>query len=182
MGRINWARILLAGLLAGMIANAFEYFLHTQILEKPWVELRSKLAPPASTPPPATTPPPDSTPGSTQNSKPLTATPTTFAGYALSSFLAGGCVVWLYAAIRPRFKSTGKAALSAAIVTWIPTYCGTQLALLLSGVLPGAIVFPTMVVGLIELIAAVAVAVLVYQDTPPAPQISAVIAHGAEGD
>ena len=36
MGKINWGRVFLGGLLAGVVLNLFEFVLHSIVLEEDW--------------------------------------------------------------------------------------------------------------------------------------------------
>src|ERR1041384_271013 len=107
MRRINLARILFGALLAGMVLNAFEYFLHMQILAKPWSELSTTKSGTAGAQP-SSQPMPSNAVAPAKGSM--------FAGFVISSFLIGACVVWIYAAIQPRFGPGQKAKVAAAVV------------------------------------------------------------------
>lgn len=143
MGRMNWSRILLAGLLAGMVINTGEYLLHKIILQQEWAELMQKFKEAAAP------------------------KPGQFGALTVAGFIIGVVTVWLYAAIRPRFVSATRAVLSAAIAIWIPGYCLGLLAPFLLGILPAGLVFSSMGGGLIELTIGASLGGLIYADPAP---------------
>jgi hypothetical protein len=77
MGKINWNRVILGGLVAGVIINIFEYVLNGVILAKDMEAATSAL-------------------GRQVGGSAL-------AMFTVWGFLVGIFAVWLYAAIRPRY-------------------------------------------------------------------------------
>jgi hypothetical protein len=152
MGRMNWSRILLAGLLAGMVINTGEYLLHKIILQQGWTDLMQKFKDAA-----------EPKPGQ-------------FAALSVAGFVMGVLTVWLFAAIRPRFASTPKAVMSAAIAIWIPGYCLGLLAPFMLGILPAALVFPSMAGGIVELTLGALLGGLIYADASRSPTAAAAAA------
>ena len=98
MGVINWGRVILGGLLAGLILNIVEA-LGGMLSWKDWEAALRKLGT-------------------------RTDDPTSTALDVGSMFLYGCFAVWLYAAIRPRFGPGPKTALRAAVGAW---FCGNLL-------------------------------------------------------
>src|SRR5436190_18956057 len=98
MDRINWSRILLGGLLAGLIINASEFVLNGMILQKDWAEAMKAL----------------------NRSGDMTGAQ--IAGFNLWGFGAGIVAVWLYAAIRPRYGAGPKTAAVAGLGVWLTAY------------------------------------------------------------
>lgn len=97
MAKVNKGRIILGGLLAGLVLNAGEYLLNDSVLCEQWQTAMSALNLPQ--------------PG----------------GCAISAmvvlmFLVGIFTIWLYAAIRPRYGAGPKTALCAGLAVWI-IYC-----------------------------------------------------------
>jgi hypothetical protein len=140
VGRMNWYRIILGGLIAGMVINAIDYFLRTIVLQ-PGLEAVRKAF---STPPEAMG--------------------ASFAMLAICSFLTGTAAVWLYAAIVPRFGAGRKAVLSATLAVWIPGYCAALVPPFAARMLPAGIVFPMMAVGFLEVCLGVAIGGWLYRD------------------
>jgi hypothetical protein len=140
---MNWSRILLAGMLAGMVINTGEYLLHKIILQQGWTDLMQKFKDAA-----------EPKPGQ-------------FAALSVAGFVMGVLTVWLFAATRPRFASTPKAVISAAIAIWIPAYCVGLLAPFMLGILPAGLVFPSMAAGIVELTLGASLGGLIYADVRP---------------
>jgi len=97
MGKINNGRVLLGGLVAGVVLNIGESLLNGVLLAKTMEEDFRRL----NIPPPG---------GS-------------FIVRAVAiTFLLGIAIVYLYAAIRPRFGAGVKAAVCAGLIAWFFVY------------------------------------------------------------
>ncbi len=94
MSKINYTRVLLGGLLAGVVLNFGEYVINEFILGEKW---RAALASLNRTPPAGGA----------------------IAVFVLMTFLLGLIAVWLYAAIRPRFGPGPKTAVVAGLFLWL---------------------------------------------------------------
>ena len=81
----------------------------------------------------------------------------------IAQFVVGLLLVWLYAAIRPRFGPGMKTAVYAALVVWV---CGFlfHLDLLLVGLMTPATYMMASVVALVQLVASVAVGAMLYKE------------------
>jgi hypothetical protein len=100
MGRINFGRVLLGGLVAGVILTIGEYLLNDVVLAKQMEEAIRRLNVPK--------------PG---NNFIIAATGVTI--------LLGIVLVWLYALIRARLGPGPKAAVVAALILWFGVYIYT---------------------------------------------------------
>ncbi len=94
MGQINLGRVILGGLLAGVILNVGEAALHGGILAE---EARAALT--------------ALKPGFQEH-------PMYMAMLVALTFVQGVMAVWLYAAIRPRFGPGPKTAVCAGLLVW----------------------------------------------------------------
>lgn len=109
MGNINMGRVLLGGLLAGVVLNIGEFLFNGVLMAnqmKEWMAQHN-----------------------------LTEPGTTFLVVAtVLTFLLGIFLVWLYAAIRPRLGAGPKTAICAASILWIAIciYSGLIYGLLLA--------------------------------------------------
>lgn len=93
MGKISLGRVVLGGLLAGLIINVGEYLLNMVFLNKAWVDALAVINRPF--------------PG------------TEYVGFFLVlNFALGIFSVWIYAAIRPRFGAGPMTAICAGLVVW----------------------------------------------------------------
>lgn len=93
MGKINLGRVVLGGLLSGLVLNIGEFLLNESILGKRWEDAMKALGRP-----------PIDTGGMVL--------------YVFLLFALGVFSVWIYAAIRPRFGSGPMTAVCAGLVVW----------------------------------------------------------------
>ena len=98
-GKINYGRVILGGLVAGVIINIVEGLMHASVLASQWSEQMKSLN--------------RSDGGSVKQIVVLN----------LWGFAAGILAVWLYAAIRPRMGAGPRTAMCAGLFTWV-TICG----------------------------------------------------------
>ena len=139
MGNINITRVLLGGLLAGLAICFGEYILSWHILGGQWAEVLTEA-------------------GTGQFGGGQ------IAGLAIVAILYGIALVWIYAAIRPRFGPGPKTAVVAGLAMWVVAWLLVSAYLVVIGVYPVGLLIAATVWGLFELpIAAVAGAWL-YQE------------------
>ena len=93
MKKINMGRVILGGLVAGLVINIGEFILNMPILGSQWTEALKALNKPS-----------------------LESQPPTF--FVILSFALGIFAVWIYAAIRPRFGAGPLTAISAGLMVW----------------------------------------------------------------
>jgi hypothetical protein len=94
--KINWTRVILGGLLAGLIVNVFEFLVNGLILSSQWAAAMKAINRPSE----------------------MGIGPTT--AFWLWGFLIGIYALWLYANIRPRFGPSPKTAAIAGVAVWVP--------------------------------------------------------------
>jgi len=140
MGNINVARMLLGGLLAGLVIGFGEYILGWLILGEQWAEVLA-----------------DTGSGELGGGQ--------IASFAIIALLYGIALIWIYAAIRPRFGPGPKTAIVAGLTMWVVAYLLISAFVIVIGVYPAGLLIAATVWGLFELpIAAVAGAWL-YQES-----------------
>ena len=93
MAKINMGRVILGGLLAGVIINIGEFFLNMVILGTRWEEALKAL-----------------------NRPPFSGEVIAF--FVLLAFALGIFAVWVYAAIRPRYGAGPLTAICAGLIVW----------------------------------------------------------------
>jgi hypothetical protein len=97
MGKINVARVVLGGLLAGLIVNIGETVLNVVVLASQMEAVtQARNVPPVGGP--------------------------AIAGFVIMCFALGIGIVWLYAAIRPRFGPGVGTAVIAGITVWLLSF------------------------------------------------------------
>jgi hypothetical protein len=93
VGRINVARVILGGIVAGLVINISEFVLHQVVLGADMVDSLARMnLPPVGGP--------------------------AISIFIILGFLDGLVLVWLYAAMRPRFGPGPKTAVIAALAAW----------------------------------------------------------------
>ncbi len=97
MGKINWARVFLGGLLAGVIINVFEFVTNSVFLAAEWEVMMKALG--------------------------RTTLPSASGAviFLIWGFLSGIGAIWLYAAARPRFGPGVKTAALTGFAFWVLT-------------------------------------------------------------
>jgi hypothetical protein len=94
MGKINVARVFIAGIVAGLVADVLGYLVDGKLLAPQWAEGMKAL-------------------GHTEFSS------NQWIWFNLLGLVGGIVVIWLYAAIRPRFGAGAKTAVLAGLAVWV---------------------------------------------------------------
>jgi hypothetical protein len=94
MGKINIGRVILGGLVAGIVANLLGFLVDGVLLGSMWNDRMQKLNHPALS--------------STQ-----------LIEFNLLGLACGIALIWIYAAIRPRFGAGVKTAVYAGVAVWV---------------------------------------------------------------
>lgn len=143
MGRISITRMFLGGLLAGLVICFGEYIMGWLILGGQWAEVLAEAG--------------TGDLGAGQ-----------IASLAVIALLYGIALIWIYAAIRPRFGPGPKTAIVAGLTMWVVAYFLVCAYVIVIDVYPPGLLVAAAVWGLFELpIAAVAGACL-YQESDAA--------------
>ena len=139
MGKINLGRVILGGLAAGIIINAFEFVLNGVVLVDQWPELMKAINRPV-----------------------LGMNEVVY--FNLFGFLQGLVAVWTYAAIRPRFGAGPMTAIMAALLTWTTSYILVDATPTIMGVFPMSMTLLLVGVGLIEILLATLAGAYLYKE------------------
>ena len=125
MGKINVGRVIVGGLLAGVVMNIGEFILNEPILGDQWTAAMAAL-----------------------NKPPISGSMIVW--FILQTFVIGIGLTWLYAAMRPRFGAGPKTAVWAGLAVWFfAILCGFGSTAIL-GLFPGKLVGIVLVWDLIE--------------------------------
>jgi hypothetical protein len=140
MSEIHGRRVIIGGLLAGLIMNVAEAVLHAAILREDTAAVYETLH--ASTPSPATT-------------LPL---------LVATTFILGITSMWLYAVIYSRFRDRYRAAFAVALVVWVLSHIwsGVYLGAGYAGIIPPRLALIPVIWGLFETGFATLIGSLVY--------------------
>jgi hypothetical protein len=144
-------RVLLGGLLAGVVINISEFVLNGVVLAN---DLNSALG--------------------RLNLPPISGN--AVAVFLLMGFIIGIVTVWLYAAIRPRFGPGATTAAYAGLTVWFVGYVTSTIGNVMMGIFPLRLALIAMVWGLFELVIAAVAGAWPYHEavepritTPPMP-------------
>ena len=138
MANINTGGVVVGGLVAGLVINVSEYILNEPVL-------------------------------GAQIAEALTAHNLPLGGSAIALFLTYGfalglVLVWLYAAIRPRFGPGPKTAAVAGVAVWFLAYVTSMLNVGAMGLLPTQLIVIALIWGLVELVLAALVGAWLYSE------------------
>lgn len=100
MGRINWGRVILGGIVAGVVVNVLEGVLGF-LMHSEWEAAMKNMKPPGGA---------------------------VMAAHLLWSFVIGVATIWLYAAIRPRYGPGAGTAVRAGFAVWLFVHATFSLA------------------------------------------------------
>ena len=139
MGKINVTRVLLGGLLAGLVLNIGEYVLNELILKAQWSVFLAES-------------------GMGEYSV------AQMAGFTIITFLFGIVLIWIYAAIRPRFGPGPKTAIIAGITMWAIGWLLIGASFITAGMFPTGLIVATIVWGLFEAPIAALAGAWLYQE------------------
>jgi hypothetical protein len=139
MGKMNVGRIIVGGLLAGLVLNIGEFILNMPVLGKQIEQaMQAKNLPVA-------------------------------AGGAIAlsvvlAFVLGIAVVWLYAAIRPRFGPGPKTAIIAGLALWFFVWLWVHLSMSPMGLFPTSLILITLIWGFFEVPIATLFGAWIYKE------------------
>ena len=128
MVHTNRVRVVLGGLLAGVVINLVEYVTNGVILKDAWARAMQALG------------------------KPAALSAGTIAIFILWGFLLGIAAVWIYAAIRPRYGAGPPTAVRAGFAAWALAVFLSNLSMYPMGLFPARQLAITTVVALVEIV------------------------------
>jgi len=138
MGKINWGRVFLGGLLAGVVVNIGESLFHGVIFKTQVEEaVRALGKDPAAA---------------------------SMVIWIIMGFLVGIGAVWGYAAIRPRYGPGAKTAAIAGVAVWFFYSFLSSVAMMNMGMFPQNMMITGLVWSLVELVLATIVGAWLYKE------------------
>jgi uncharacterized membrane protein len=147
MAHTNRGRVILGGLLAGLVINVVEYITNGVVLKQAWGQAMQALG------------------------KPAEFSASAIVMFNVWGFLLGIAAVWLYAAIRPRYGLGASTAIRAGFAAWGLAVFLPNLGNYPLGLFPGRLLVITTVVALVELLVATLVGAWLYKE---AAEVSAI--------
>ena len=140
MGRINVGRVVLGGLLAGLVIDISEALLNGVVFAKEMDAMMASL-----------------------NKPPVDGS--MIAMFVLLGFGLGLVLVWIYAAIRPRFGPGMQTAVCAGLLVWGLAYLYPNLTAFIMHLFPRRMLAIQTVWGLAELVVAAIAGAWLYKET-----------------
>ena len=140
MGKTNWNRVFLGGLLAGIVIIVLGFVTYAIYLEKLWTPAMEALG------------------LSTQMSVGL------YIYAVVMSLIVGILAIWLYSAIRPRYGAGVKTALIAGIAFWVLSGLLTYISFDVMGIFPTKLLVVDGLTGLVIMVVATLVGACVYKE------------------
>jgi hypothetical protein len=144
MNRINMGRVLIGGLLAGLIINFGEFILNGVLLAE---DMNAAMA--------------------ALNRPPIA--PSMIIWFVIFSFGFALILVWTYAAIRPRFGAGIKTAICASTLCWGLGYLYPNLFFYVMNLFPRDIIIYTSIWGLVEVVLAGIAGAWLYSEAGATP-------------
>lgn len=140
MKSINWSRVILGGIVAGIVVNISEFLLNAVVLKTAHEEAMKALG------------------------KAVPMTGTAIVVWNLWGFLFGIAAVWLYAAIRPRYGMGPGTAAKAGIGAWFFAHLLSSIVLINLGLFSSGSMTVPLIWTLVESIVATVVGAWVYKE------------------
>ncbi len=140
MKSINWGRVILGGLLAGVIINISEALLNEKVLKEDWTAAMKAMG------------------------KTMEEGGSTLAVWLILGFAMGIAGVWLYAAIRPRFGAGAGTAVRAGVAFWFFANLLSLVAQANMGMFASKILVTIAVWTLVQNVVAIVVGAWLYKE------------------
>lgn len=140
MQKINWNRVILGGLLAGLVVNIVEFVMNTFVVQKEWADAMKALG------------------------KSAQASTGQIVVFNVWGFMIGIAAVWLYAAIRPRYGAGPRTALCAGSATWFLAYLIAMVPPVVLELFPLRLMGAALAAGLVEMLAGTLLGASIYKE------------------
>jgi hypothetical protein len=140
MGKINWGRVVAGGLLAGVVLNVIDWLVYGVWLHPDLAAAMQALG---------------KQPAAMDSAVPI---------FVLVDFLCGIGLLWVYAAIRPRFGAGPKTAVIAGLAVWFFMGLLRTLGDAPMGLMPQRVMMVGALVSLVVLPVGAAVGAYVYKE------------------
>jgi len=155
MGSININRVILGGIVAGVVGNILGYLVDGVILAPQWAAAMQALGKPEFT-------------GSQ------------IAGFVILGLAYGILTIWLYAAIRPRYGAGPKTAVYAGLAGWVIGALLPNVGFMaVDGLFPSNLTVLTTAAAIVESVAATLAGAALYQEAAEAVSPAKAKAAGA---
>jgi hypothetical protein len=146
MEKINLGRVILGGIVAGIVGNVLGYVVDGVILAPQWAEGMKALGK-----------------GEFSGNQTL--------GFIVLGLVSGILTVWLYAAIRPRYGAGPRTAVLAGLAVWVIGALLPNAAFMwITGLFPASLTAMTTAAGIAESVIAALAGAALYQESAKSPK------------
>jgi hypothetical protein len=139
MGKINLGRVIMGGIVAGIIIDIIEYVLNAIVLADRWNAVASA----------------HNLPQFSMNA---------IIAFNIIGLVTGIAAVWTYAAIRPRFGQGPGTGFIAALLIWVVAYLLSDAGNVVVGLYPVSLAVTLICVGLVEIVVATLAGAFIYKE------------------
>lgn len=139
MGKINTMRVILGGLVAGLLINISEFLLNGLVLKDDWPAAMASL-----------------------NRPPMSSS--TIGIFVIGAFFFGIILCWIYAGIRPRFGPGAKTAAIAGLIAWLIGYLNPTISMWGMGLFPSKLTWLPLAWGFVEVMIAAMAGGWIYKE------------------
>ena len=143
MRHINWIRVFMGGIVAGLIIDVAQWLLNGLFLGPDWREAMQALG------------------------RPIHESTGSMIFYILLGFGYGIMATWMYAAIRPRFGAGARTAFYAGLGVWLLGYFLPLAMWMPMSLFPVSLMATVMMIGLLEILIATEAGAWVYREEDP---------------
>jgi hypothetical protein len=150
MSKIDPGRVLVGGIVAGIIIDVFEFILNGVVFSAQWNSVAAS------------------------HNLPTIGTNEIMV-FNILGLITGIAAVWAYAAMRPRFGAGPTTAVYAALLVWLVGYLLPDVSNAVVGLVPMSLTLTILIVGVIELIVATVAGAYLYKESGAA--VSPAAAH-----
>jgi hypothetical protein len=141
MGKINYGRVILGGIIGGIVAGTLDWFFNGVLLGQRWADTMKALNHPTAFSGPA------------------------FLLYNYLSFIVGGILlIWVYAAIRPRFGAGVRTAVYAGLVVWALAILLPNTGFMVAGIFGRRLALYTTLFGIVETVVGAIIGAALYKE------------------
>jgi hypothetical protein len=138
MGKINWGRVLLGGVVAAIVIDLVDYVVNTYVWERQYAVLMKALG--------------------------IQLRAHAIPVFLLEGLVFGIVLVWAYAAARPRYGAGAKTALITGFAVWVVGSLIPDVDEWASGILPAHLMCAGVVVGLVTILVASLAGASLYKE------------------
>ncbi len=140
MGKINMGRVIIGGMVAGIVADLLGYLVDGMWLGQRWADAMSFLGHP-------------------------TFSSSMLIGFNVLGIVTGIVSIWLYAAIRPRFGAGLGTAIRAGVVVWVlATLVPNASFMYVANLFPKHLTLYTTLGGLVEVVVGTIIGAWLYKE------------------